>query len=115
MRTQTMTIAATETTSTPISLLEFPPALDQNPFSIAGLIVPATDGTSLALEASFDDGATWHPMLAEDATAIALTTSAAGYFVLNPQQMMAADHIRVVSDAAETAQRTITAVFRIYE
>lgn len=91
-------------------------SLEMQGGTLVGLQIPvALTGTSLKVQGSTDNS-NWFDMKKSDNTAIAITTpTTAGLFKFAPADTDAVPYIRFVSQAAEAADRNLTAFLADYK
>lgn len=78
-----------------------------------GVVFPAAmTGTTVALQASFDDGTTWHPVVDSTGAAVSITVTASSLAYLDPVITAALPMIRLVSASTEADARTLQLILR---
>lgn len=99
-----MVIASGQTKTAPI----------ENPkMALVGFITPATlTGTSFSFEGSVD-GSTYYPIHKDDGTVYTVPVAASRYTFLPPYNVCGWQYIKIVSNSAEGAARTIIGIFRV--
>lgn len=85
-------------------------AADLNGHTFCGFAIPsAMTGDAITFEGSVDDGTSFDPIKATDGTdrSVVIQTSEAGIYTVNPADFAGITHIKLKSDAAEGAGRTL--------
>lgn len=100
----TATIAASQTTSGAIDLVGT---------TLCGMFLPASmTGAKITIEHSATEDGTYSKLYDRFGQEVAITVTAGGAITLDPSIFASLRHIRLVSDAAEAAQRDINLVTR---
>lgn len=98
----TVTIASSGTTSS---------AIDLGEWLLAGIITPAAlTGTAFTFTASDTEDGTYNTCYDSSGTAITVTAAASRHILLEPQTFAGGRWLKIVSGAAEAADRNITVV-----
>lgn len=88
-------------------------AIENPRMALVGVITPAAmTGTSFSFEVS-PDGSTYYPVYLEDGTLYSVPAAAGRYFQLSPGNTCGFQWVKLVSNAAEGAERTFIGVFRV--
>lgn len=82
--------------------------LDLQGDSITALITPAFDGTNVAVQASTTIDGTFMPVYDSDGVAVEIPITGPGYNLADPLSTMQLRFVKLVSDATQTADRTLT-------
>ena len=102
---RTVTIASGQTTSD---------VIDSRGMSLVALIFSAQPtGTSFSFLGSVDN-VTFYPIKDASNAAVSVTVSGANLHTLNPVNFLSIPFLKIVSNASESAARTITAVIGTY-
>lgn len=105
VNTGAVTIASGATAST---------AIDLQSFGFVGFITPAAlTGTAFTFTGSIDNS-TFVALYNSDNTAYSITVGTSRYYCLNPADFLGMKYVKIVSNGAEGADRTITVITRSF-
>lgn len=88
-------------------------AMDLGDQTLVGIITPsALTGTAISFQASNDDDGTYVAVKGSDGVAISIVCAASGYYVIQPAILSGIRFLKLVSNGAEGAARTIRVMTR---